>query len=162
MSKIVYFTVLLASLLWTVFAVFTPYLESQDGLPGRIGEFGYIFFSSTCHQLDDRSYHLFGGKIAVCARCISVYTGFTFAAIIYPFIKKTDNQKIPALWILISAAGLLFADAILDYAGVFKNTFLTRSITGGITGFILPFYIIPGFVNLFSELSEYFNRKKIV
>ncbi len=68
----------------------------------------------------------------------------------------------PALWILISAAGLLGADAILDYAGVYKNTFLTRSITGGITGFILPFYIIPGFINLFNELYEYFNRKKIV
>jgi hypothetical protein len=68
----------------------------------------------------------------------------------------------PAIWILLLTAGLLAVDAILDFTGVLTNTFLTRSITGGMTGFVLPFYLIPGFLYFFIEISEYFNRKKIV
>ncbi|HEY3251178.1 MAG TPA: hypothetical protein VGK25_08675, partial [Ignavibacteria bacterium] len=56
-------------------------------------------------------------------------------------------------------AGLVAIDAGLDIFEVYKNTFITREITGAILGFVLPFYIIPGTIRVF---YEYFLPPKVI
>jgi hypothetical protein len=40
----------------------------------------YQFFSLICHQIAERSFHLFGYQFAVCSRCFGVYFGLFFAS----------------------------------------------------------------------------------
>ena len=75
-------------------------------------------------------------------------------------IKKLDNKILPSLWFLMIPFALLMLDVGLDLLDILENTFISRSITGGLMGFVLPFYLIPGFVNFFSEVGDFFNQKK--
>lgn len=157
-GKRIYVIFLSLTLIWNAFIVFAPVFYNSNGFLKLISDFSYSFFAVTCHQLDNRSFHILGEKYAVCSRCLSIYWAFLASVIIYPFIKGFNNLKLPSLWLLLVPGALLFLDAVLDFLGVFKNTFLTRSITGGIIGFVLPFYLIPGFYNFFNELFIYFKK----
>ncbi|MFA5404372.1 MAG: DUF2085 domain-containing protein [Ignavibacteria bacterium] len=161
-GKRIYLIFLSITLLWNVFIVFAPILHNSFGILKTISDFSYTFYSVTCHQIDNRSFHIVGEKYAVCSRCLSIYWSFLFSVIIYPFIKGLNNTKLPSLWLLLIPGLLLFLDAVLDLFGIINNTFISRSITGALIGFILPFYLIPGFYNLFNELFIYFESYKTV
>lgn len=100
-----------------------------------------------------------GAKLGVCSRCTSVYFGFLLTTIIFPFVRKLNNTELPALWILLAGAAFVGLDAILDIFDVYKNTFISREITGAILGLILPFFIIPGSIRL---VEEFFTPTKVV
>ncbi|MFZ1461597.1 MAG: hypothetical protein WAU38_12445, partial [Ignavibacteria bacterium] len=65
----------------------------------------------------------------------------------------------PSVIYLFIPAILLFLDVLLDIAGVVKNSFFSRSATGLLTGFVLPFFIIPGFVKFFYEVNSFLRNK---
>lgn len=158
-GKRIYLIFFILTLLWNLLIVFAPVFYNSTGILKMLSGFSYSFFSVTCHQLDSRSFHILGVKYAVCSRCLSIYWAFLFSVIIYPFIKGVNNTKLPSLWFLLVPGFLLFLDAVLDLFGIVNNTFLTRSITGALIGFILPFYLIPGFYNFFNELFIYFRKE---
>jgi len=92
---------------------------------------------------------------------MSIYLGFLFAVILYPIKYKLNNIQMPSIWVLLIPVFLIASDALFDLFGIFANSFLTRSITGAIAGFALPFFLIPGFVKLVSDVSKNFLRKQI-
>lgn len=52
----------------------------------------------------------------------------------------------------------VFLDAVLDMFGIFENTFITRSVSGVLIGYILPLYLIPGALNFANEIRlKYLN-----
>ncbi|MBS1494542.1 MAG: DUF2085 domain-containing protein [Bacteroidetes bacterium] len=129
------------------------------GVFAKISVFIYYFFTPICHQQDARSFHLLGYKFAVCSRCTSIYLGFLIAVIFYPVKFKLSNTELPSIWFLIIPVFLIAADALLDVFGLMTNSFLTRSLTGGIAGFMLPFFLIPGFVKLVNDIFNSFYKK---
>lgn len=66
----------------------------------------------------------------------------------------------PPLWFLLTASAFLVFDVFLDIGGIFSNTFISRAITGGIIGFILPFYLIPGTMNFANEVFNKYTGNK--
>ena len=144
---------------WTLSIYLIPAFVTIGGIWGTIADFGYVFFASTCHQFDDRSFFIFGNKMAVCSRCASVYSAFLLGVILYPFIKGLENKKLPSLWILLLFALLLFLDAVLDALCILKNTFISRAITGSLIGVLLPFYLIPGSINFANEVYVKLHNK---
>ncbi len=88
-----------------------------------------------------------------------MYFGFLLTTLVYPFVRKLNNTELPALWVLLTGVAFVGLDAGLDIFDVYKNTFLSREITGAILGLILPFFIIPGSIRLF---EEFFNPPKVV
>ena len=44
-------------------------------LPVPIAGLLYLAGSFICHQLPERSFHLFGAQLAACARCVGIYAG---------------------------------------------------------------------------------------
>ncbi|MBK9404026.1 MAG: DUF2085 domain-containing protein [Ignavibacteria bacterium] len=155
----VYFTILSVNILWFLLIFAAPYLESLGGNYESISGFIYLFFSKVCHQDDLRSFHLFGLKLAVCSRCLWIYAGFFLGVVIYPLRNKIGNFDTPSVIYLFIPAILLFLDVLLDIAGVVKNSFFSRSATGLLTGFVLPFFIIPGFVKFFYEVNSFLRNK---
>jgi uncharacterized membrane protein len=158
-GKRIYLIFLLITLFWNIFIVIAPFFHNYEGFLKMLSDFSYSFFSVTCHQLDSRSFHFLGEKYAVCSRCLSIYWAFLFSVIIYPFIKGFNNVKLPSIWILIIPGFLVFLDAALDFTGLWSNTYISRSISGALIGFVLPFYLIPGFYNFFNELFIYFKKE---
>ncbi len=69
----------------------------------------------------------------------------------YPLVRKLNNIDLPSLFYLFIGVGLMLLDVGLDLLDVQKNSFITRDITGGIIGIILPFFIIPGVIRVFYE-----------
>lgn len=156
----IYFIFLSVTFLWTLSLYIIPILKLYGGLWSEFADYGYMFFSSTCHQSADRSYFLFGYKLAVCSRCTSIYSGFLLSVILYPFIMKIENKKLPPLWILLVFTLFVILDVLFDITGIIKNTFISRSISGAMIGFILPFYLIPGTINFTYEIyMKYFNNE---
>ncbi len=157
--KKVYFIILIFSFLWLIIIFMIPVLMHAGGFPAEISEFGYRFFSTVCHQQDERSFHIFEYKLGVCSRCVSIYAGFFLGTVLYPLKYKLGNSDTPSLWILLSASMLLLLDVLLDSAGIVSNSFFSRSVTGFIIGTVLPLYLIPGFVKFFCEVHSFLRNK---
>lgn len=60
------------------------------------------FYSFICHQNPDRSFHLMGRALAVCARCTGVYFGMLAAAVSFPFVAERFSGRSPWMaWLAI-------------------------------------------------------------
>jgi uncharacterized membrane protein len=151
-TKQVYFIFLASAILWNAAILLAPVFMEIGGVFANISVFIYYFFSPVCHQLDDRSFHIFSYKLGVCSRCTSIYLGFLIAVIFYPIKCKLSNTELPSVWFLLIPVIFIAADAFFDFFGLLANSFFTRSVTGAIAGFMLPFFLIPGFIKLFNDI----------
>jgi len=61
-------------------------------------------------------------------------------------------MKLPSIWILFMFSLFIFLDAFFDILGIVTNSFISRSVTGALIGFVLPFYLIPGTINFANEI----------
>ncbi|HVF86258.1 MAG TPA: DUF2085 domain-containing protein [Pyrinomonadaceae bacterium] len=108
----------------------------------------YGVFHAVCHQMSERSFHVDGRALAVCARCTGIYAGFVFGALLYPLVRSLRRRETPArAWLFVAAlpSGADFARGVL---GVWENTHFSRSMTGALLGAAAAFFVIPGAVDL--------------
>lgn len=90
------------------------------------GWFLYQAFGPFCHQQAGRSWHLQGYPLAVCARCLGVYTGLLLAALL--------GARFPARTSAIALVllGASWAAEFTDLAAVSDTI---RFVTGLLLGF---------------------------
>jgi uncharacterized membrane protein len=108
----------------------------------------YEAFSHLCHQIPERSFHIAGYPLAVCARCTGLYVGFAAIVSCYPLLtslRRTDTPE--RKWLFIAAAPLGI-DFALGFLGIWENNHLSRVLTGALLGGVSVFFIIPGLVQL--------------
>lgn len=156
---LVMWLVLLAwSLLVVLLILAVPVFASSgnSGLAGGI----YQSFGFVCHQLPERSFFIFGHKLAVCSRCTGIYFGAMLAFLLYPLIRSLRATDTPPRKWLIAASLPLFLDFLLNLAGVWQNTHASRFVTGLILGSVVVFYVMPGVVEL--SLRSWRGRSKQV
>ena len=111
----------------------------------------YKAFSQVCHQIPQRSFYLKDHPVAVCARCLGVYAGFAMGALCYPLLVLRpfrSRQGSLSLLPLLVAALPVGIDFTLGWLGLWENTHLSRVVTGGLFGFMVAFYVVPGVINL--------------
>ncbi|HEY3250912.1 MAG TPA: hypothetical protein VGK25_07315, partial [Ignavibacteria bacterium] len=65
-QKVIYFAILAFCILWCAAILIAPLWHDSPGVRGTISEYSYSFFSKSCHQIDDRSFHLGLYKYGVC------------------------------------------------------------------------------------------------
>ncbi len=114
----------------------------------------YRFFQPVCHQMDTRSFHIFGYKLAVCSRCASIYYGLTIGIASYPLFKSLDNVSMPSLVYLLFPIFILAADFSINWISIGQNTFVSRSVTGGFLGFSTAFFFVPVWISLLKEFKN--------
>lgn len=142
-------------LFWVFLIVFAPvaHFEGWTHLSQPI----YKFFSFLCHQMPERSPHIFENHFAVCSRCFGVYFGLVFGFVIYPFIRKIEEtEPFPRIWLFLSLVPIGI-DWSLGMFGIWENTHLSRFLTGLILGAACAIFIIPALV----ELAQLLSRKKL-
>ena len=108
----------------------------------------YRAFSTVCHQLPERSFFIAGHKLAVCARCLGLYSGFGLVLLLYPLVRPLRSTALPPTkWLFLSAAPLSL-DFSLTLFGIWENTHSSRLLTGMLLGGVTVFYVMPGIVEL--------------
>ena len=123
---------LLACLVWLAL-VFAPALLGAAGWPQA--DVLRWLFHPVCHQIPERSFHVLGEPLAVCARCTGLYLGFTLGVAAWPHLPRVAARlaKQPR-WILVFMVPLVI-DVMLD------TTALIRFATGSAAAF--PCGLLP-------------------
>ena len=103
-----------------VVAVAIPWLMA------RVPEIGFALqrgFSLVCHQRATRSFFLFGGSIAVCARCLGIYLGAAVGLLL------RVPRRVAWKW-LITVGGLNLVDWAAQLTGLHGNWMFARLTLG--------------------------------
>jgi uncharacterized membrane protein len=120
----------------------------------------YGAFSFLCHQIPERSFHVEGHSLAVCARCTGIYAGFTLGVLIYPLARSLRELETPRrLWLLAAAVPTL-VDWGLGFFRFWENTHLSRFATGALLGAVCAFYVVPGLLDLSRSGWEYLFARR--
>ena len=80
-------------------------------------------FSLVCHQQPARSFFLFGGSVAVCARCLGIYVGAAIGLLI-------RIQRRVAMQLLFLAVFANAADWFAEITGLHGNWIHVRFVLG--------------------------------
>ena len=151
MAKSIYrvFVVLVAA--WCAGILLAPLLVTAA--PG-VSSLLYLWYEPVCHQIDARSFHLFGAKLAVCARCSSLYFGFLFSVLMYPLVRQVVGDSVPhRAWVVLAVVPMII-DVVLNVTGIHFSTLFTRSVSGALFGLILPLYLIPVLTEAVTQLRD--------
>jgi uncharacterized membrane protein len=118
----------------------------------------YRGFGLVCHQMGERSFHVEGAPLAVCARCFGLYAGAFVGVAVYPLVRSLMRRDLPArAWLLASAVPTT-VDFALGFFGVWENTHASRFLTALPLGVALAFCAVPGLVDLsLSPLRQFFR-----
>jgi uncharacterized membrane protein len=125
---------------WCTGIILPPLAVLGGGALRAIAPGVYSFYSMICHQIDARSFHLFGIKFAVCARCTGIYAGFLAGAILSLFGPKEHSR--PDLWWVVGLIPMV-ADVVLDITGLHQSSIFFRVTTGGFFGIVAALLIFP-------------------
>lgn len=137
--------------------VAAPLLRARGGL--FLSEVLYRGFRAACHQMPERSFHLWGFPLAVCARCLGLYAGALAALFCYPLLRRpTRTDAPPRAWLILATLPTA-VDFALGVLGLWENTHWSRFLTALVAGAAAPFYLVPGLVDLFHMPRERFLRR---
>lgn len=123
-----------------------------------LSEVIYRAFHVACHQMPERSYHLAGFPLAVCARCVGLYAGALAGLLFYPLARPLSRTDAPRRGWLLFAAVPTSVDFLLGVTGLWENTHASRFWTALPLGAVAAFYISPGLIELSLSARLRFNR----
>jgi uncharacterized membrane protein len=137
--------------------VLAPLLRAR-GWP-LLSQLFYEFFRPACHQMPERSFHIAGYPLAVCARCFGLYVGALAGVAVYPLARRvTRTDTADRAW-LIAAAVPTTVDFALGFLRVWENTHWSRFSTALLLGVVSAFYIVPGLVDLWRMGARRLSRR---
>lgn len=92
-------------------------------------------FNSLCHQIADRSFWINGQPMAVCSRCMGIYSGFVLGWGLLPILSVLKIRRLAYIKKIIVFV-LLFnlIDAAGNFFGLWHNTLISRTVLGGMLG----------------------------
>jgi uncharacterized membrane protein len=114
-------------------------------------------FALICHQIDSRSFHLMGYRLAVCGRCASIYFGF-LAGILFWKIAMRKTPESYLIWWCCALLPMLL-DVLCEAAGMHFGGNITRAVTGGWFGINAGVIITPLFIQGWREFSSPTNHQ---
>jgi uncharacterized membrane protein len=118
----------------------------------------YKFCSFICHQISERSMHIYEHAFAVCSRCFGIYFGLFFGFLVYPFVRPIEEiESLPRFWLFVALIPM-GVDFSLTFFGIWENTHLSRFLTGLILGATCAIFIVPALVELFQFL---FSKRQV-
>lgn len=128
-----YGVALLAACFAWLALVFAPPLLAAAGWP--YADFVRLLLAPVCHQIPERSFHLFGEPLAACARCTGLYVGFTVGVALWPHMPKLARKLAQRpIWVAAFMVPLLIDVAL-------PSTALSRVATGLLAAF--PCALLP-------------------
>jgi uncharacterized membrane protein len=144
------------SFVWCA-GIFAAPLLQNAGMDGAAGVF-YEAYGRVCHQRSGRSFSCAGRQLGVCIRCMSIYLSFFAGTLAFPFSVRRKSRKmkrraipmtemIPPRTIALICFLPMLLDVVLNMTGISASTAVTRVVTGTLFGSILPWYVVPVFLD---------------
>ncbi len=133
---------LLAQAVWIAGIVGAPYLAAHgyDSVAERL----YSAYRPFCHQKAERSLSVFGGQMAVCARCFGIYAGAiagSLAATAMTCIRK--DARIIDIRLVGLALLPLAIDGVTQLLELRGSSEWLRLATGLLFGCVFAYYFLP-------------------
>jgi uncharacterized membrane protein len=122
----------LAAVAWFVLLIVTPLLPPP--LSGAL----YAAGSLICHQRPERSFHIAGAQLPVCARCIGIYGGAAIGAIVALRAGRVRHPRGLVLLAVLPAVVSL----VVEWTGVGRPSNAVRAATGVIAGAVIAAVVL--------------------
>lgn len=107
-----------------------------DNVSGWVTSWQKALFSSVCHQQIDRTYQFGGVPLAVCSRCIGIYTAALTGLVTFSFFFALVNySKRYITRIFIIGSFVIVIDGIANLIGIWHSVDFLRTIIGAVWGF---------------------------
>jgi len=90
-------------------------------------------FTPVCHQIPGRSPHLSGVALAICDRCVGIYSGLVFGLAAASPLKRSAGVLLEKKWSVL-VVGLLPAG--IDWVGPFLGLWHSVPVSRGLTGLL--------------------------
>lgn len=122
---------------------------------GHAGEAALVrlSFAPVCHQNPERSFHMLGVPLSVCARCTGIYSGAMIAFVVAAFGTSLEAARRRAGAVLAAAAAPSLLLLILSAPGLIPDAAILRAVAGGILGLGTGVCLVPAFEALCAELA---------
>jgi uncharacterized membrane protein len=105
-------------------------------------------FALVCHQQPERSFIVFGGSAAVCARCLGIYLGAAAGLLIRVFRRAAWQ------WLIVTVA-INLVDWFAELAGVHGNWMGVRFVLGIALGMVGAMIVVQSLsANATNSLRE--------
>ena len=130
---------------WLIALAATGLLVALATLPPLVGPAGRALvmraFALVCHQIPERSPHLHEVALAVCHRCYGIYWGLFVGVALQGALWRWAGRLDVRLehyvrYLILLALAPLSLDWFVSAVGLWMNTPLSRSLTGGFFGLI--------------------------
>lgn len=105
-----------------------------------------FFGRAICHQLEERSLHVSGATLSVCARDTGIYIGIFSTVLYLHIVKRKSIISIPTIkvsFLLLFFMVPMIFDGLGSYTHLFQSNNVRRLITGICFGFVLPYFLYP-------------------
>jgi uncharacterized membrane protein len=122
-------------------------------LPGSVGAIVYGIGSLVCHQIPERSFHLAGFQLPVCARCLGIYFGAVAGAVLV-WLRVGAGQppallpSVTARRLAVGAAMPTLVTVLLESAGMWHPSNITRATAGFPFGGMLALVVVSALATL--------------
>ena len=144
-QRLVYVAAVIAGVILLVWLVDTP-----QGILGKADAVGY----AVCHRIEERSFHVNGRQMPLCARCTGMYLG-AMLGLVYQFVKGPRRAGLPPrkLLIVFSLLAVIWGvDGLNSYLHLFPNApglyqpnNILRLLTGTGMGLVVAVLLYPAF-----------------
>ena len=109
----------------------------------RLAPLLYALFDPVCHQIPERSFHLWHEPFAVCHRCTGLYLGFALGIAFWPSFSVTAGRLLARPRMILLFAIPLAIDAVL-----IANTATSRFVTGLVASFPVALFALAAVAQL--------------
>ena len=107
-----------ATVTWAAALPLAAYAAGRTHAAAPIYAFAFVLYgvgSAVCHQLPERSFHLWSVQMPVCARCTGIYVGAALGAL--SGVLREPGQRMPrARLVLALAAAPTAATLLVEWA----------------------------------------------
>ncbi|HVN15741.1 MAG TPA: DUF2085 domain-containing protein [Anaerolineales bacterium] len=125
-----------------IMAIAAWFYISPEGALGKLDAIGY----AVCHRIDERSFHVDGQELPLCARCTGEFNTAAMALIFQGFVSRKKN-RLPKRGILAILIAFFLAFAI---DGSNSYLYLLKETTPGVLAQIPNLYVPNNTLRLFT------------
>ncbi|MDX9760069.1 MAG: DUF2085 domain-containing protein [Bacteroidota bacterium] len=137
------------AVLWStgLFAASIAHSSGWDGLAFATR----LLYSPVCHQDAARSFVIAGWPMNVCHRCSGIYLSFTVMLLILPWFRARWLRHSVSVRRLAIFVLPLLLDYALDVLGVWRNSAMSRLLSGVVAGAGLALFVLPAWMEVWTS-----------
>ena len=102
----------------------------------------YAIGGVVCHQLEPRSFHLWGRQMPVCARCTGIYAGAALGALLAA--ARPRAVRLSPRWIAALATAPMAVSVLIEWTTGIAMSNALRCATGLVAGLAVAWMLVAG------------------